>query len=225
MRVDSLATSSSSSNGVWEELKERERREANLIIHNFQESTSADKKECEARDLSGLQKLFNLLGVRLEVAESVKFIRREGEKKSDQPRPLKVVMRRKVDRDIVLSNAHLLKNCSEELWRKVSVVSDLTKMQRQDEADLRKLAASKNLERSQEEVDKGLAWKVVGKRGNKRIQLVELYKDEIVLQTGEVQLAEARGKRNRSPGLTPPRQSSKHWIEPGEFGDRMTLTR
>ena len=95
-------------------------------------------------------------------------------------------------------------------------------MQRQDEVDLRKQAASKNLERCQEVIDKGQAWKVVGKRGNKRIQLVELYKDEMVIQTGEVQLkenTEIRRKRGRSPGLTPPRHSSKQRIEPGDFGD------
>ena len=223
-RLNEVATSSGSSKEVWEELKERERREANIIIHNVPESNLPDKKEKESRDLRGVQKLFNMIGVQLEVSDVVKFSRREGEKRLDeQPRPLKVVLRRKEERDLVLANAHKLSNCDGEEWRKVTVVSDLTKKQRSEEAELRKLTASKNLLLSQEEIDKGEAWKVVGKRGNKRIQQVRLYRDEVVTQTGEVRLRDAlgegRGKRVRSPGSSPTQPRSRPRIEPGEFGD------
>ena len=109
-----------------------------MIIHNVSESSSSDKKECEGRDLSGVQKLFNLISVKLDVGEAVKFVRREGEKNSNKSRPLKVVLRRKEDRDLVLSNSHKLSHCDEEQWRKISVVSDLTKLQRREEAELRK---------------------------------------------------------------------------------------
>ena len=223
-RLDEVASASTgnSSNKVWEELKDRERRETNLIVHNVIESSSGDKRECEGRDLSGMQKLFNLIGVKLDVAESVKFTRREGEKSDNKSRPLKVVMRRKEDRDTVLANAYKLSKCSEEQWRKVSVVSDLTKMQRQDEVDLRNQASSKNLERSQEQIDKGEAWKVLGKRGNKRIQLLQLFKDEIVTELGEVRRKEVveASKRGRSPEQSPIRPRNRQRIEPGEFGDR-----
>ena len=168
-RVKKVAVAGNSSKEVWEELKERERRETNLIIYNVCESTSAEKRECEDSDLRGLQKLFNLIGANLDVVDSVKFTRREGEKKDNLPRVLKVVLRRKEFRDTVLANAHKLSRCEEEHWKKVSVVSDLTKLQRQDEADLRKQAASKNLERGKEQIDKGEAWKVIGKRGSKRL--------------------------------------------------------
>ena len=124
----------------------------------------------------------------------------------------------------MLANTHKLSKCVEEHWRRVSVVSDLTKLQRQDEADLRKQAAAKNLERSKEDVDKGEAWKVVGKRGSKRIQLVQLFKDEIVMETGEVRIRESAvggSKRARSPHQSPKRPTSRQRIEPGEFGDRL----
>ena len=224
-RLTEVATSSGSSKEVWEELKERERREANIIIHNVPESNLSDNKDKESRDHRGIQKLFNLIGLQLEVSDVVKFTRREGEKRlDDQPRPLKVVLRRREERDLVLANVHKLNKCDQEEWRKVTVVSDVTKMQRNDEAELRKLTASKNLLLTQEEIDKGEAWKVVGKRGNKRIQLVRLYRDEMVTETGEVRLREAlgvRGKRGRSPGGSSPSQpSSRPRIEPGEFGDR-----
>ena len=69
-RVETIATNNSSSKDIWDELKERERRETNLIIHNVCESSSTDRKECEDRDLGGLQKLFNLIDVKLDVAEA-----------------------------------------------------------------------------------------------------------------------------------------------------------
>jgi hypothetical protein len=223
-RLTEVAASSGSSKDVWEELKERERREPNLIIHNVPESDLPDKKEREDRDLRGLQKLFNLIGVDLEVSEVVKFTRREGEKSDgEHPRPLKVVLRRKDDRDQVLANVYKLNKCNQEDWRKITVVSDLTKMQRSEEAELRKLAASKNLVLTQQEIDKGEAWKVVGKRGNKRLQLVRLYRDEMVTETGEVSLREAqgvRGKRGRSPGSSPSQPRTRQRIMPVEFGDR-----
>ena len=221
-RLDDVAATGNSSKDVFDELKERERRETSLIIHNVSESSSSDKKECEGRDLSGVQKLFNLISVKLDVGEAVKFVRREGEKNSNKSRPLKVVLRRKEDRDLVLSKSHKLSHWDEEQWRKISVVSDLTKLQRREEAELRKQAAAKNLNRSKEEIEKGEAWKVLGKRGCKRIQLVQLYRDEIVLETGEVRIkvaADVGSKRVRSPGQSPLRPRNKQRIEPGEFGD------
>ena len=225
-RLGEVAASSGSSKDVWEELKERERRETNIIIHNVPESSLLDNKERENRDLRGLQKLFNLMEVNLEVSEAVKFIRREGEKQNDQPRPLKVVLRKKEERDLALANAHKLNRCEQEEWRRVTVVSDLTRRQRNEEVDMRKLTASKNLELSREEIDKGEAWKVVGKRGAKRIQLVKLYRDEMVAVTGEVRLREGMGsvsrggKRGRSPGNSPTHPSNRPRIQPGDFGDR-----
>ena len=135
---------------------------------------------------------------------------------------MKVVLRRKEDRDLVLSNSHKLSHTDEEQWRKISVVSDLTKLQRKEEADLRRQASAKNLNRSKEEVEKGEAWKVVGKRGCKRIQLVQLFRDEIVLETGEVRMkvgTDVGSKRVRSPGQSPLRPRNRQRVEPGEFGD------
>ena len=56
--------------------------------------------------------------------------------------------------------------------------SDLTKKQRNLERELEKTAASKNLTRSQEEVQEKRAWKVVGKRGERVMRLVKLFPEE-----------------------------------------------
>ena len=67
-RLNEVATSSGSSKEVWEELKERERRETNIIIHNVPESNLPDKKVVlrrkEERDmvLANAHKLNNCNG-------------------------------------------------------------------------------------------------------------------------------------------------------------------
>ena len=48
--------------------------------------------------------------------DSVKLAKREGEKKDGAGRPLKVVFRRKEDRDRVLSNAYKLARARDETW-------------------------------------------------------------------------------------------------------------
>ena len=55
----------------------------------------------------------------------MRLIRREGEKKEGESRPLKVVFKKKEDRDRVLANAFNLAKSREEVWRKVSLKSDL----------------------------------------------------------------------------------------------------
>ena len=77
-----LSAGTKSSSDVFEELKERERRETSIIIHRVLELNTGDKKDREDRDLRGVQQLFNMIGVDLEVSETVKFTRREGEVKA-----------------------------------------------------------------------------------------------------------------------------------------------
>ena len=166
--------------------------------------------------------------------DSVKLARREGEKREGIDRPLKVVFRRKEDRDRVLSNANKLARAREDMWKKVSIKADLTLKQRDLEQDLVKSAASKNLSRTREEKEEGRAWKVVGKRGEKVLRLVKLYQEEEVLENGRVQLKEqAEGasgqqertrKRGRRESGSPSGQispdSRRARILPGPFGDQ-----
>ena len=79
----------------------------NLIIHDVEECSSKDRKVIQERDMGGLLQLFKVIEVD-STLDNVKLVRREGEKKEGQSRPLKVVFRRKEDRDTVLSNAYKL---------------------------------------------------------------------------------------------------------------------
>ena len=80
------------------------RSSTNIIIHEVGESNSIDKKTREERDMGGLLQLFKESKVDTTL-DDVKLVRREGEKKEGESRPLKVVFRKKEDRDRVLDNA------------------------------------------------------------------------------------------------------------------------
>ena len=118
-----------SSDSVWKELAERERKENNIIVHKCKELEKGNKEQMELSDLQGLQKLFQILELGLSANDDVRFIRRLNQGEADSsagPRPLLVCMRRKVDRDMILANAYKLDRYQDESWRAVNVVADLT---------------------------------------------------------------------------------------------------
>ena len=64
------------------------------------------------------------------------------------------------------------------------VVKDLTLKQRAAEREMHRLAFKKNMERSKENIDANLAFKVVGKRGYRREILVPLRDGEFISEEG-----------------------------------------
>ena len=122
----------------------------------MEECTSQDRKVREERDLGGLLQLFKEIDVDTSL-DSVKLARREGEKKEGVTRPLKVVFRRKEDRDKVLSSSFKLARARDEVWQKVSIKADLTLKQINLERELEKTAASRTLSRSKGELEEGRA--------------------------------------------------------------------
>ena len=102
--VKNMQQNSSSGSEVFDDLTERERRSTNIIIHEVEESNSRDKRTREERDMGGLLHLFQEIKVDTTL-DDVKLVRREGEKKKGESRPLRVVFRKKEDRYRVLDNA------------------------------------------------------------------------------------------------------------------------
>ena len=151
-----------------------------------------------------------MLDVNLTVDEDVKFVRRlnKGEgNTSSGPRPLAVYLRKKADRDLVLATAYKLDKCQDQNWKAVNIVADLTYQQRKYEASLKTESQSKNLKRSEEEVRDKQVWKVIGKRGARRLQLVVLREGEMVDKSGNVvevmeddQERDNRKRRNSAVG-------------------------
>ena len=153
------------SDAVFSELNEREKRKRNLIVHGVQEAGNEvkDGKLQRSHDLQKLEDLANALDVVIEVSTSLKSVKRLG-KKSENPRPLLLSFNTVKEKESMLDSASKLKD--QEDWNSVSLVQDLTKKQRQQEQSLREKRDKMNAERSEED-EKNWEWKLVGRRGER----------------------------------------------------------
>ena len=144
-----------------------------------------------------MQALFDHLGLRMEASKVLFGVRRLGKVRGDGgSRPLLVIFKHKGDRDALLEKVPRLSREEDEYWRKISVVPDLTMKQREMEKNMFKKAQDRNLNRTGDEQAKNLCHKVIGKRGERVLRVLELREDEIINQEGRVVL---RGQeRNRA---------------------------
>jgi hypothetical protein len=103
------------------------------------------------------------MGVTME-EDTVRFCRRVGEKK-EEPRPLVCGFWDEKDRNKVLRNAWKLEGTD---FENVSICPDLTRKQREEEADMRKEADRRNAEElTDEDQAKNLRWAAVGDCGQR----------------------------------------------------------
>jgi hypothetical protein len=151
-------------NSVYEELREREQRKTNVVMYGMKEApSSCVGKERWDWDMASCDNLFKAL--KLEMPEnSIKFLRRVGEA-GEQPRPLVVGFHEERDKKRVLRM-----DTRRTVFSDVEVCPDLTKKQRQEEADMRKEAVKRNQQMNDEDRAKNLAWQVVGPRGERRLE-------------------------------------------------------
>lgn len=153
----------SSNEGVFEELREREARRNNVVLHGMREAgddtTGMDRRDWDIRNC---ENMFRALRTNV-TAENIKFCRRVGERGA-AIRPLVVGFYDERDKRVILKS-----DTRRTVFSDVEIGPDLTKKQRQEEADLRKEAAKKNGQLSDEDRAKNLAWLVVGPRGEKRM--------------------------------------------------------
>ena len=145
----------------------------------------------------------------------------------DSNRPLLAVMKSKTDRDEVLAAAPKLAKDDDTYFSRITIKADLTKHQRKEEANLYKQSEEKNLSRSNEEKTKNLAWKVIGRRGERSLRLVELWEEEEVTAKGKVKRKEehqdgqweaARKRRRGGSGSKSP--GSNTVAKTARFGGR-----
>jgi len=149
-----------------EEMRERELRKKNVLIHRIEEAGERARNVQERKewDLCSCENIFNALKLKL-TREDIKFCRRIGERK-EEDRPLLVGFKREASKEDLLDMVHELKNTD---FTEVGIVSDLTQEQRKDEAELSNEATRRNEARSEEEKSKNLIWRVVGRKGEKRL--------------------------------------------------------
>jgi hypothetical protein len=151
-----------------EEYREREARRLNIIMHRVKESAAATAELRREADMMECNNIFKAAGV-TEQDRDIKTCRRIGEKSkvSNEPRPVVVVMKREASRTAILEAARQLRNTS---YKEVSIIPDLTPMQRKEEAGLTDEAARRNKdELTTEDRQKNLRWQVVGQRGARRL--------------------------------------------------------
>jgi hypothetical protein len=141
-------------------------RRTNLIIHGLIEPAQSindnrDRMEADRR-LCG--ELLTIIGARTR-GQDLRFCRRVGERGRD-PRPIVIGIRTEEERRFILDRARLLQGTR---FDNVSIVPDLTKMQRRAEDQLASEAELKNRSLTAEDNERNLRWLVVGRRGEKRL--------------------------------------------------------
>jgi hypothetical protein len=150
-----------------EELRERELRRKNVVMHRVGEAGPEVKSVDERRnwDMRSCSNIFNALQLNMNSEDAVKFVRRVGER-GEGPRPLVVGLRREWQREELLDSAKQLKNTQ---FSDVVIVPDLTKEQRKAEAAMFSEAEQRNKDLTEDDRAKNVEWMVVGARGEKRL--------------------------------------------------------
>ena len=148
------------------EMRERELRKKNVVIHRMMEADKELVNADERRewDMASCANLFKELDLEWG-REVIRFCRRIGEK-SDEPRPMIVGFKREWQKEDLMDKAKELRDTA---FPEVGIMPDLTQEQRRDEADMSKEAENRNANRTTEEKAKNLVWMVVGRKGEKRL--------------------------------------------------------
>ena len=148
------------------ELRERESRRLNLVIHGVEEPEDSIKEPRDRmeKDRDECEKIFTAMKARTRY-QDIKFCRRIGERGRD-PRPIVIGVFTEDEKRHLLDKARDLRTTR---YDNVTVVPDLTKSQRRGELKLREEADQRNTQLTTEDLEKNLKWLVVGKRGEKRL--------------------------------------------------------
>ena len=148
------------------ELRERESRRLNPVIHGVEEPEDSikDPRDRMEKDRDKCKRIFTAMKVRTRY-QDIKFCRRIGERGQD-PRPIVIGVFTEDEKRHLLDKARDLRTTR---YDNVTVVTDLTKSQRRGELKLREEADQRNTQLTTEDLEKNLKWLVVGKRGEKRL--------------------------------------------------------
>ena len=131
------------------EIRERESRKDNLIIHQVEEPTVGRGVERKEHDLNKVIEIMEFLNCPVK-KEDIKFIFRAGERREDRPgpRPIILSMKNSGARNTILENTRKL---ASSRFERISITPDLTPLQRKEEDGLRKEAETRNNAMDQEE--------------------------------------------------------------------------
>jgi hypothetical protein len=145
-----------------DEARERKDRELNVIIHGIEEcdDEAASNEERRGWDVGMCLDLFSSQNINVRESD-IKFCRRVGQ-------------RREKERPVVLglfNQALKSKILRASYGEEVTVGPDMTKKQREEEAEIWKELDQKNKTRTEDQVSKNLMWRMVGPKGERRLVL------------------------------------------------------
>ena len=170
MKNSTVEIQHNAASSVFSEMREREHRRSNLVIHNLVEpdASETDNKLRMEMDKEKMNEVCQVLNVTIDVAADLRFAKRLGERSDDheKPRPLLLGFKNNEVREKLLEKSPNLAEI--DVWKKVSIVQDLTPMQRTEEKSMREDAAKKNSDLTAEDAE-NWEWKVVGRRGERRV--------------------------------------------------------
>ena len=189
---------------VLEEMREREEKKLNIILHNVGESEKGE----EMWDRNSFDNIMKAMNTNICYKDCATFSRRLGAGDRNKARPLLVGLKKEDYKQEILG-------CSKRLDRTqfsdVSIVPDLTKQQREADNELRKEADRRNREElSEDDKSKNLKWVAVGKKGLRRLSKREVrdyshpdrYRQEQVTRKRpadqQIQQTPGHGKRTKS---------------------------
>ena len=183
---------------VFKELRERDAKRFNVVVHGLPEAPRAvtDGKARRDADLVKLQDMVNVLELELDASRKVRSATRLG-KKGDAARPLLVSF---CDPDVqagVLDSAPKLNRAADAMWKGVRILQDLTRIQRQEDKLMRQECDELAASLSDEEA-KNWMYRVVGRRGARRVA-------KVPLRTVAVRADVARGPRPTNARGSPAR--------------------
>ena len=223
-----------SGSGVIREIDDRMDKLNNLVMHRVPESTSEDPMERSAHDSAIIKVLMEkYLGIKdIDTDNKLRFIRRLGGRgEKEEARPILLGLKFTADLELVLDRSWMLSQCNNTTAQAVNIVRDLTVKQRQREFDMVNEACRKNLDRSGEDVNQNLVYKVVGRKGEKREIKVSLRQGEELDGEGKVIRREGwnrgqRGALNRQLGTggnSEPLGKDRKETEPVEARTKPTI--
>ena len=156
------------------ELREREARKVNVVLYGMEEASHNVTQGWKRKelDMEQIADMFNQLGLEIAVEDDIKFAARIGELKTDQqadPRPVKLAFRSVQLRESLLANTRKLPRTD---FARVSIVPDLTELQRNEDKELTE-EAEKLTEELNTEDRKNWEFRCVGRKGERVIRKVK----------------------------------------------------
>jgi hypothetical protein len=151
---------------LCDEMQEREVCRMNLIIHGIEEQPERIKNSRERLELDKDRCEQLLITIKARTRkDDLRFCRRIGEK-GDGPRPMVIGLETEDEKRHILARA---RNLQGSRYHDISIVPDLTKKQRSNEARMKTEAEERNKNLTNEDKSRNVKWLVVGRRGEKRL--------------------------------------------------------